>query len=430
MDFYICFEHKNRELNSACLLKAELERRGYKAHIVYLSAFNRIYGLLNMIKPTSIVIMPWMYNDENINTVLRTFGRKVSKIINLRCEQISSKKNLSGGYELPKEQTRNLYHVCWGNKTKLRLLDCGVDEDKLLLCGSINTDFNRSVFDSFFYSRDTISKCYNLDPKKKWILFISSFTFTSWSIIELNNFIKKYNRDLNELHSLSIESKAQIINWFKCILKDDPNLEFIYRPHPAELCDSILFSMRSQNSNFHIIEDLSVVQWLRVCDSMYTWLSTSIVDSFFLGKYCGILRPVYLNDDIDSEIMRGAEYIKTYEQFLQSHKSLSNKFPVKKETILDYYLYDEYCPSYKKLCDQIELIYNKKNNNYYIINQDYCDDSRTPRIFYLIIYYICHYIKLSKFTAYKKKAAVLLEKQVYRLNIEVKSICNKILKII
>ena len=33
LDFLIMYEHKNREINSDCLLKVELERRGYTVKI-------------------------------------------------------------------------------------------------------------------------------------------------------------------------------------------------------------------------------------------------------------------------------------------------------------------------------------------------------------------------------------------------------------
>jgi len=425
MDFYICYQHKQREIDNACLIKTELERRGYSVKIIYVSAVHRLVGL--SAGPNSVVVMPWMYDDININTALKIFGRKTSKIVNLRSEQISSEVNLESGFEFPKGQATEVYNICWGNKTKQRLLDRGIKEKYLLLTGAIGTDFDRAIFDGIYYSRYQLSQKYNLNPDKKWLLFISSFSYSGWSYQDLQKEMDRTALDLSDFYKLSLESKKHILQWLERFSKENPDVELIYRPHPAEKHDSDILSMAKVKNNFHVISECSINQWIRVCNNINTWYSTSIIDSYFLNKYCAILRPVSIPEPIDVEIMVGATFVTTYDEFLKVNTKSDNIFPIKKEIMSDFYSFDPQTPSYIRICNELEKIYkNEESKHYYSINTTCYHYSRSNGIIYLMFYYLCHYFKISNLFPFKNATLKSLERNAYRVSQYIKEFCSKL----
>lgn len=104
-DFLILYEGKVRELESICLLAAELENRGYKVKIIntFLYQVKRIKRI-----NAKIVITPFLYTNSDINDYVLKICQNFNFIINLRWEQIFSVKNEtdfnSWGY--PKDEAK------------------------------------------------------------------------------------------------------------------------------------------------------------------------------------------------------------------------------------------------------------------------------------------------------------------------------------
>ena len=84
------------------------------------------------------------------------------------------------------------------------------------------------------------------------------------------------------------------------------------------------------------------------------WFSTSVAEIFYMGKKCNILRPVPLPDDLEVEVMNGAEFITSKEEFLRRTENCSEGgFPVSAERIGNYYsVEDKY--SFKRIADVLE----------------------------------------------------------------------------
>jgi len=106
-----------------------------------------------------------------------------------------------------------------------------------------------------------------------------------------------------------------------------------------------------------VIRDYSVKQWIIICDKLYTWYSTSIVEAYFAHVPCAIIRPIPIAKDEDVSIMIEADVIDNYEAFRES-VSKNYEFPIKPEVIEKYYHVDKNIPSYIRLANLLETVIN------------------------------------------------------------------------
>lgn len=352
MDIIIFYEFEERELTNACLLKFELERRGYTVEIV------KVYEpRIPFLDKPKLIITPFLYMDSDVETFTSCFFPRVDKILNLQYEQIISKKWLDSDFHSPRDLAKKAVHVCWSDFLKNRLENKGIDEKNCIITGDIRTDFDRSIFKDFFKSKESLAKEFNLNNEKKWVLFISSFTLPNAPDYVIDNLSKKLSGDGSEFKNIMIESKRHIMDWVKKFLVKNNDKEFIYRPHPNEALfhDDELNKLSEEYPNFHLISKYSVQQWIINSNFINTWISTSIIDAFFMNKHCNILRPVKLDENYDSPLMINARHISTYEEFERVNTVNNEMFPIKPSLIKQYYDFTDK-PAYKAICDYVDLI--------------------------------------------------------------------------
>ena len=368
MDIHIIYEHVERELYNAFLIKFELEKRGYdvfisKPHEARIPSFNA----------PKLIIMPWLFGEHNLVDLRVGYIRRFKKILNLQYEQVMSQMWLDVGYHISSDKARNACQLCWGNKRKRILMDAGISEDKLVVIGDIRQDFSKPAFKNFFKTRNHLSNEFNLPEEHEWCLFISSFSFATPSessrqyideTIGIEN-SKKWNE-------ISIKSQKLILEWIEQFVRENPNQEFIYRPHPSELKDTNYLHLQKLDekyANFHFIFKYSVQDWILNCDYINSWISTSIVECYVLKKVCNILRPVKVDEYFDIPFYINADHISDYESFKERNLSKkNNKFPIAHNEIKEYY--DDIGEEefiYKKICDYIEVVINEDsfNEDYY-----------------------------------------------------------------
>jgi len=374
MDFLICYEHKLRELDNACLLKTELEKRGYSVGIVSKETLRRWDSFFPAMKAPQLFVVPNFYKDENIKKLMNNFDGKIMAVVNLQSEQVLSKKWLDNGFHIPKGKAREALHICWSELIEKRL-QINVENDKLLVTGCLPMDFTKTQFDSFFRTRTQISTEFCLDEAHKWVLFISSFTLSNFTVSQLEDIKADTANDVTDLKNCMAESKEKVMIWIEKFILQNKDYEFIYRPHPGEMKDPYLINLSQKHRNFHVISDYSVRQWIKVCDHLNTWVSTSIIDAFFMKKYCAILRPNSIPENIDSEIMLDADYITDFEEFLEINTGKATRaFPITDEMVALYYTHDSNIPVYKKICDALEnIVYDKRNKYDYSFDEDIPD---------------------------------------------------------
>jgi len=364
MDFIIIYERKQREIENAILLKIELEKRGYSCNICQYYEGDK-YNIFN-INPSKVILVPHLYGNANI---YRTFSRygKSNHLVNLQFEQVLSKKWENLGHHNPNDEAKKAIHICWGNKTKERLEKAGVPANNLKVLGAPHLDLLRQEYRS---SNDRLkiefASIFNIDPTKRWTIFLSSFTYANISADRLKMNELNAGSSLKTFPKIHTDSRNKILTWFKKILKKDSKNIFIYRPHPDELNLISVMELEKEFSNFRIIRYSAVKEWIEVSDNIYSWYSTSVVEAHFLDKPYAILRPVELPDSFDSVLLKHAAFITQYSEFEKDYfkNDSERKTAIDDFHINQYYKIDKVHTAYMKYCDFLEEIYNSKKQNF------------------------------------------------------------------
>ncbi|TKD70737.1 surface carbohydrate biosynthesis protein [Pseudalkalibacillus hwajinpoensis] len=359
IDFLFVYELKQRELESIVLVGNELKKRGYSVEYCHFPYENlnklrkKYYGKVRTILTHS------MYDEKVLYNLVYRLAGPVKKIVNLQWEQIGTLKTEGdiNSYRYPKGIAKKILHICWGEKPKENLIRVGMQEDKIAVTGPLQIDFLLPFFKGYYKDRNDLLTSYDLNPNLKTIFFISSFSYASLSDKEILKLKKKVGEVIvEERYNLSVKSQDDFLRWVNILLEKNSDLNFIYRPHPAEYNSMKLKNLIDKHANFKVIRDFSVKQWIGISDKVYTWKSTSIVESYFAKVPCAIVRPTPILREDDVSIMVDAENLDNYEDFA---KSINENFdlPIKGEDIKHYYDVNETRPSYLRLAKLLETVY-------------------------------------------------------------------------
>jgi surface carbohydrate biosynthesis protein len=354
LDFLIVYERKNRELENALLLKLELERRGHKCEVCQYYE-GRGFDVFKLGKP-KIVLVPHLYDTKSVVRNLSRFG-VITHLINLQYEQVLSDKWERLGHHNPKGEAVKGIHVCWGDKTARRLIDAGVPEQNVKVLGALQLDLLRPEYRrAKSLIRDELCQKFNLDITKRWTLFLSSFTYADIAEerLRMNEAVAKVS--LESFVGLHTSSRNEILKWIESVLIKDLDNYIIYRPHPDELNLDKVLELERNYPNFRVINDRSAKIWIESSDNVYSWYSTTVVESSFLGRPYSILRPFELPDDFDSVLLKHASFVESYEGFEADYfKGDSGRiFPISESFIAQYYKVDRRLPSFAAYCDFLE----------------------------------------------------------------------------
>lgn len=359
MDIHIFYEHVEREIYNVFLLKFELEKRGYDVAIS-----RTLEPRLPFFNAPKLILMPWLFGDHNVDDLKICYFKRFDKVLNLQYEQVMSQMWLDTGYHDPTGKAKNCNHLCWGQKRKQWFLDYGIPEENLVIMGDIRQDFSKPAFKNFFKTKNQLSEEFNIPKHHDWHLFISSFSYANpTEVYRMYNegIIGKENSD--KWYSISINSQQKILEWIEKFVNENPEEEFIYRPHPSEIKStdySYLKELDEKYFNFHFIFQYSVQDWILNSDYVNTWISTAIVECYALNKVCNVLRPVKVDDYFDIPFYIGADHICDYETFKERNSSKNFEFPIEYGVIKSYYdTIGEEKFIYKEICDYIEYMIEK-----------------------------------------------------------------------
>ncbi len=393
IDFLLLYENKSREMEGLCLLKMELEKRGY---YVVLEQVQYFYKKRYKVK---VVVVPFLYNNSDIYRYIYCICGKVNKILNLRWEQIYSRKmeeNLSSFF-YPKGEAKKVIQLCWGRAEADNLLKLGVRKDLLFITGPIHLDLITKA--GYFYKREYLQKKYRLEKNKKWILFISSFSNATFTEEEKKEAMKMLGKERVDFIELSIKSKKTVIEWFKQILKENNDqYEIIYRPHPSEKKDNILRYLEAKKKGFHIITDDSVGQWIACSDFVLNWYSTSAIQSQLLNKGNTVLRPMPIPYEMDLEIFSDATIIDSYNELVKYLRGKSNSLA--KNLVFDKYYFFDSTYAYQRIADICQKVLDNNALSKISYNNILHETSCLERFKFEILYKL--YVPLLRFLKNKK----------------------------
>ena len=160
-DFLINYEHKAREIEAICLIKAELERRGYSVEFSCTYDEDRIRG--DQRQKAKVVLTSALYNDGCLYGFVYSIAGFCRKVVNLQWEQALTNQDESDPffYQNPKGYSTDALHLCWGEEPRNRLLRAGVNGDRAVVVGPVQMDFFRSEFADFYLTKENLARQLN-----------------------------------------------------------------------------------------------------------------------------------------------------------------------------------------------------------------------------------------------------------------------------
>ena len=320
-DVLILYEHVQRELKNACILKVLLEKEGYTARIDNV-AWRR--GLLDLKYKPKLIISPSCQNDLGMNYILHNYVGAYNggyKILNLYSEQLASStaENLLS----VKESALNIYHIAWGKYTYDLIMKSGLKTSQACITGSQRLDYCKGIFQKLNVDKETLAKKFNLDINKKWLLMVGNFPAKDETKIEYLE-SAGYN-NFKELYTLTKDTYHELIKWYKILLCDEElkdKIELIYRPHPNEIVENELINLEKEYSNFHIIGDYIISDWATNIDFAYIWTSTSSIEISATNVPIVSLVPLKMKEYFEMPLVKYIQKINNSDKLLMITKDV------------------------------------------------------------------------------------------------------------
>lgn len=356
-DFLLMYEHKVRELDNLCLLKYELDKRGYRTKILYANNFDLIEARTVMYR-TKVLVIGYCYTSSSIRDYA-SYRIKFDKVINLQWEQVTTNEQEkdSGSFRNLSGLAKEIVHISWGEKNQKRLIEkAGVAPRNVKVTGNITMDLLRPEFRGFYFPREEIYRRYDLPEEKKLCLFIAGFKYVEVSAEAKRATIARFGE--GRRHYLEVAEKEQltILQWFRQFLEENKDCVIVYRPHPGDPSPRAE-KLAQEYENFRVISELSVKQWIAVSDLVYAWNSTAILEAFFAGKNPIYLCPYPIPEDQDHPLLMEMNKVEDYETFRKTVSGEVLDIGLTKEMVNPFYLVDEKRASYLKIVDAFEEVY-------------------------------------------------------------------------
>lgn len=376
VDVLFLYETRVRELENICLIKYELERRGYS--VAVLNTWNELDYKGKPKYDAQVVVTHAMYHD-GIYQFVKSLVGKAPKIVNMQCEQIGTigdRESKQSRYVLSGVAAQSM-NICWGDATVKRLTeDSKIPPKYIRKTGNVTLDFCREALRGYYRSRNELFNQYQVPTDKPVNLFISSFSYVNLP----EEMVKQSDvTGRDEFIRLSNDSFHQVLGWFDRLLTENNDQVIVYRPHPAEAENKDLLKMCEKfPGRFFVIRQESVKQWISVCDKVYSWFSTAAAEVFAFGVPCAILRPLEIPRHREVEIYEGTSFITEYEDFARSvREGITNTLS---KEVFDHYYSIESRMSFERVADAIEDVL--KDDSYLIAFDD--PNDRKPSLKLLV----------------------------------------------
>lgn len=356
LDFLFVYEHKVRELENLCLIKYELDKRGYRTEIRYIEDAENELAVKPFIYAKVVLVMA-CYDNLALSWQIKNYVR-FDKIIDMQWENIVYPKDeeREGAFKNYKEIGKAVPHVSWGEQNVRRLLDAAHLDAKLVkLTGHVGMDFLREPLCRYYLSREELFDKYDIPDKSKVIFFASPYYGDSLPQEYIQEMCERFGDNWTEYYQFMCDSQRIVLSWLEKVCTEDPDIFVVFRPHPGH--PSIMAeNMEKRCNNFRLISGESVKQWIVVCDKVYTGNSSVVVEAFFARKMCQLLFPLPVTEGFELKLISDSKKLVTFEEFYASVSAREEEFPTPQSRIEEIYLVDWDVPSYMKFADMAEEV--------------------------------------------------------------------------
>lgn len=386
LDFLFIYEHKVRELENLCLMKYELDRRGYRTEIIFINDAQNALSP-KIIYKTKVLCMMACYHNKTLRWHVKDFVQ-FEKIIDLQWENIVYPKDehREGAYKNYREIGKDVVRVSWGKQNQKRLLEAAhMDPKKVKVVGHVGMDFLRYPLSRYYLSREELFRRYQVPFDKKVIMFASPYYGDSLPQSYIDDMCSRFGENWIEYYEFMCESQKVVLEWFERLCHKRSDIFIIFRPHPGH--PSVMAKQLEENcSNFKIISGESVKQWIVTCDKVFTGNSSVVVEAFFAKKDCQLLFPFPVTEGFELKLISGSQKITDYETFEAACLSEKNVFPTPQENIEEIYLIDWKEPSYIKFANMAEEVLR---DDYYKLSKSQLKDYKEYSMLTRIVKAVC-----------------------------------------
>lgn len=338
-DILFLIEHDDRESETIHRLASELENK-YDLDICILSiAFHS--HIFPFIKP-KLVIVPFALSESDwpTNYFINKYRGDI-QIINLNWEQHLSK--MTQMYKAPKDEfaKSKLEHFSWSKGFEDYLIEGGVEPRKITTIGNPTHQLLAEHCLIGEKYRIRLSDEFGLNSQKKWIFLPMNYgwVFSSDKLIEAKiekGFPEEYAWKYREY---SQKCFKQFIK-FLIKLSQDENFQIILRPHPSISCEQyqaeIAKLSQSAMERILITKKYSIREWIAASEIVGSSWSTSVWDSFNVGKRAFLFTPYPRPDWHDVWWNERVENVTSFDEFMKYCESTdANAEQVEKLTIIE-----------------------------------------------------------------------------------------------
>ena len=238
---------------------------------------------------------------------------KFDKIIDLQWENIvfpMDEKNKKA-YKNYSGVAKDVVRVSWGEMNRKRMLEVAkMDPKKVKLIGHVGMDFLREQLRGYYLTKEEVLKDYDIPADKKIFLFVSPYFSDHHTEAYLTEMCGRFGEGWRYYYQdCMLPSKKIILDWMSMICEEREDIVFVYRPHPGEESEQA-DAMTRKYSNFKMIGDKSVKQWILISDKVYTGNSSTFVEAFLGRKMCYLLFPIPVPEDYELAFFREADKIR------------------------------------------------------------------------------------------------------------------------
>jgi len=374
LDFLFLYEHRVRELENLCLIKYELDKRGYKTEIRYIEDAENALAVKPFIHARVLLVMA-CYNNQTLEWQTKNFV-KFDKVIDMQWENIVYPKDedRKDAYKNYMEIGKDVVRVSWGKQNQRRMLDVvKMDPKKLKVTGHVGMDFLREPLTGYYLSRKDLFEKYQVPMDKKVILFASPYYGDTLEESYIRDMCVRFGDNWVDYYDFMCKSQKQVLAWMEKILREDNDICFVFRPHPGHP-SKCAQELADKYNNFKIISGESVKQWIVTCDKVYTGNSSVVVEAYFAKKMCQLLFPLPVTEGFELKLISDSEKITDCEGFKYSIYAENEKFPTPEASIEEIYLIDWKEASYIKFANMAEEVLR---NDYYRLSKKQLKEYKT-----------------------------------------------------
>lgn len=313
IDVIFWVEHKDRELDSyETIAKLLKEKYGLKS-IIISNFFHSHY--LWIYKPKLVI---WNNLSNNIGWpdgfMWDTYNKNIVYISH-RWEQMLTPvgekfKKPNIGFE-----TDIVKFFVWNKYFKNYLIKNRVKKENVFLVGKLSNNLLLNMKDKNIYYKDILSKELNIDKNKKWIFCPMNYSWFFRNDEKIEEMIQRGydSKKAYELKEFTDKSLYKFIEFVKELSKLD--YEIIIRSHPSiteEECEQFFVK---NIENIHITKAHSVKEWIVASDFVISSWSTTMYDSYSIGKKTFMFEPYKTPIWFENPSLSHITRIKSVEDF-------------------------------------------------------------------------------------------------------------------